>query len=170
MTMVDHDLDRALPALGAFDAVVSSFAIHHVGHERKRALYAEIYGLLLPGAIFLNVEHVASPNASLRESFLRALGCTDQTEDPSNKLLDLELQLGWLRDTKPTVSCEKPLGMLLLHLPSSLRALHLGATRRCGRGSRLRNHVITASVRPHGVGARLETCTVWFPLHCNRPQ
>jgi len=69
-----------------------------VGHERKRALYAEIYGLLLPGAIFLNVEQVASPNASLRESFLRALGCTDQTEDPSNKLLDLELQLGWLHD------------------------------------------------------------------------
>jgi tRNA (cmo5U34)-methyltransferase len=95
---VEHDLDRALPPLGAFDAVVSSFAIHHVAHERKRTLYAEIYGLLQPGAIFLNLEHVASPNASLHESFRQALGCTVQTEDPSNKLLDFELQLGWLRE------------------------------------------------------------------------
>jgi tRNA (cmo5U34)-methyltransferase len=98
MTIVEHDLDRALPPLGAFDAVVSSFAIHHVAHERKRTLYAEIYGLLQPGAIFLNLEHVASPNASLHESFRQALGCTVQTEDPSNKLLDFELQLGWLRE------------------------------------------------------------------------
>jgi len=97
LTIVEHDLDQALPALGAFDAVISSFAIHHVAHERKLTLFTEIYGLLQPGAIFLNLEHVASPSASLHESFLHALGCTVQTEDPSNKLLDVELQLAWLR-------------------------------------------------------------------------
>ena len=98
ITIVGHDLDQPLPTLGTFDAIVSSFAIHHVAHQRKRMLYVEIYDLLRPGAMFLNLEHVASPNASLHESFLHALGCTVQTEDPSNKLLDVEVQLAWLRE------------------------------------------------------------------------
>ena len=99
ITIVEHDLDRKLPALGSFDAVVSSFAIHHVRHERKRTLYEEIFALLNPGAVFLNLEHVASPNESLHERFLHAIGYTTQTEDPSNKLLDFEVQRAWLRET-----------------------------------------------------------------------
>jgi tRNA (cmo5U34)-methyltransferase len=97
-SIVDHDLSAPLPELGKFDAVVSSFAIHHVTHERKRSLYREIFGLLNPGGIFLNLEHVASATAQLHESFLQQLDLTPETEDPSNKLLDLELQLAWLRE------------------------------------------------------------------------
>lgn len=96
--IVAHDLDQALPALGAFDAVVSSFAIHHLRHERKRSLYAEIYDLLTPGGVFCNLEHVASPTETLHRHFLAVLAVQPQDEDPSNKLLHLETQLGWLRE------------------------------------------------------------------------
>jgi len=97
INVVDHNMDSPLPVLGKFDAVISSFAIHHLVHERKRALYAEIYSLLNTGGVFCNLEHVASPTERLHEEFLQRIGFTVETEDPSNKLLDVETQLGWLR-------------------------------------------------------------------------
>ena len=98
VSVVAHNLDHPLPSLGKFDAVISSFAIHHLVHERKRTLYAEIYDLLNSGAVFCNLEHVASPTPRLHEEFLRRIGFTVETEDPSNKLLDFETQLRWLRE------------------------------------------------------------------------
>ena len=96
--VVSHNLDTSLPGLGKFDAVISSFAIHHLVHERKRALYAEIYEVLQPGGVFCNLEHVSSPSQRLHEQFLQRIGFTVETEDPSNKLLDVETQLRWLRE------------------------------------------------------------------------
>jgi hypothetical protein len=78
--------------------VISSFAIHHVPHGRKRSLYQEIFHLLRPGGIFCNLEHVASPTDRLHQQFLQRFGVLPGQEDPSNKLLDLELQLHWLRE------------------------------------------------------------------------
>jgi SAM-dependent methyltransferase len=98
VTIVAHNLDHALPALGKFDAVISGLAIHHLVHERKRELYAEIHRLLNPGGVFCNLEHVASPTPRLHQDFLNCMGFTEVTDDPSNKLLDVETQLGWLRD------------------------------------------------------------------------
>ena len=96
VTVVAHDLDKHLPPLGSFDAVVSSFAIHHLEHVRKRSLYEEIFDVLAPGGVFCNLEHVSSPNARLHAAFLETISFED--EDPSNKLLDLETQLDWLRN------------------------------------------------------------------------
>lgn len=96
--VIEHNLDEPLPELVRFDAVISSFAIHHLVHERKRSLYGEIFERLNRGGVFCNLEHVASPTAGLHADFLGHIGCTVETEDPSNKLLDLETQLGWLRE------------------------------------------------------------------------
>ena len=98
VSVIPHNLDEPLPKLGKFDAVISSFAIHHLVHERKRTLYAEIYRLLNAGGVFCNLEHVASPSPQLHKEFLEHIGFTIETEDPSNKLLDVETQLGWLRE------------------------------------------------------------------------
>lgn len=98
VTVVEHDLEEPLPeSWGRFDAVVSAFAIHHVGDDRKRSLYGEVLGRLRPGGVFLNLEHVASPTGELHRQFLRALDIDPEKDDPSNQLAPVELQLGWLR-------------------------------------------------------------------------
>lgn len=94
--IVAHDFDQPLPGLGLFNTIISSFAIHHVHHERKRALYAEVFRALEPGGLFANLEHVDSPTRALHAAFLKAIGWED--EDPSNKLLDLDTQMRWLRE------------------------------------------------------------------------
>jgi len=97
ITIVEHNMDAPLPDLGRFDAIVSSFAIHHCTHQRKRALYEEIFAALEPGGVFCNLEHVDSPSPAMHAQFLRSMGWKPESEDPSNKLLDMETQLGWLR-------------------------------------------------------------------------
>lgn len=50
----------ALNRYDGFDLIVSGFSIHHQPDKRKREIYGEIYDLLNPNGIFLNLEHVSS--------------------------------------------------------------------------------------------------------------
>jgi len=100
VAIVKHDFSFPLPEaqLGKFDVVISSLAIHHMTHQRKKQLYTEVFNLLNSKGFFCNLEHVSSPTQNLHLKFLSVTGLTPQTEDPSNKLLDVETQLQWLRE------------------------------------------------------------------------
>jgi tRNA (cmo5U34)-methyltransferase len=93
--IVQHDFSLRLPCTRTFDAVVSSFAIHHLSPTGQRALYEQVRDLLRPGGVLLNLEHVASPTRRLHERFFAVI---NRAEDPSNQLVEVETQLSWLRE------------------------------------------------------------------------
>jgi hypothetical protein len=106
----------ALPP-GPYGAAVSGYAIHHLTAERKRELFAELFALLEPGALFLNMDVVLvgpplhglfdeqmADNAAAAE---RHRGGSPADEDAARELLDddsedrpdsLFDQLDWLRE------------------------------------------------------------------------
>ena len=59
--LVQEDLAEPLLSWSEPDSaelVVASYSIHHLPHERKRSLYRDIFEILKPGGMFINIEHV----------------------------------------------------------------------------------------------------------------
>lgn len=103
-----------------YDVIVSGFAIHHLTHRRKKEIYGDIYDLLAPNGIFLNLDRVesATPLGDTLNSenyidsifaFHKKQGSTLSREeiakkyfyDPlkqSNILAPVEMQTQWLRE------------------------------------------------------------------------
>lgn len=94
VTVEALDMANTIAPLGAFDLVVSGFAIHHLEHQRKRALFAEIARQLRPGGVFANLEVVASATPQRHLEFLRAIGRV--ADDPEDRLATVEDQVAWM--------------------------------------------------------------------------
>lgn len=64
---------EALPA-GRYELILSGFAIHHLPSARKRALCEEVYDLLEPGGMFVNMDYVSvrGPLRGLFDEEMRA--------------------------------------------------------------------------------------------------
>ena len=91
----ERDLREPIAALGAFDLVVSGFAIHHLDDDRKQSLLGEIAAMLRPGGMYANLEIVASPTPELHAAFRAAIGRGG--DDPEDRLVSVETQLAWMR-------------------------------------------------------------------------
>ncbi|MET0901850.1 MAG: class I SAM-dependent methyltransferase [Acidimicrobiales bacterium] len=94
--LLEHDLDQPLPDLGAFDAIVSGFAIHHLEDARKQALLSEAADALRPGGVFANLEVIQCATDELQQEFYRRI--ERPGGDPEDRLASIEPQLDWMRD------------------------------------------------------------------------
>jgi tRNA (cmo5U34)-methyltransferase len=59
----------AIPA--ALDAVVTSLCVHHLPDDRKRGLFAEIFGRLIPGGWYLNYDPITTDDAVVKVAWER---------------------------------------------------------------------------------------------------
>jgi ubiquinone/menaquinone biosynthesis C-methylase UbiE len=91
-----YDLALPIAELGSFDVIVSGFAIHHLEHPRKQALFAEAARMLRPGGLFANLEVVQCASEQLQHRFYDAIGRPGG--DPEDRLAAIEPQLVWMRE------------------------------------------------------------------------
>jgi len=117
----DRNWIQGLQTSRTFDLIVSGFSIHHQIDQRKRELYTDFYNLLIPGGLFLNIEHVSSATKWIQsvfdDKFIDNLYSMRLAIEPeitrekvthdyyyrpdkeANILAPVERQCDWLRDT-----------------------------------------------------------------------
>jgi ubiquinone/menaquinone biosynthesis C-methylase UbiE len=78
------------------EVVVSGYAIHHLKNGRKYELFEEIFKILKPGGIFINMEHVASTtkfgNSLFNELIIDTLHTKLESEGKKQSKADLMIE------------------------------------------------------------------------------
>ena len=92
---MDWDLADSIEPLGAFDVIVSGFAIHHLDDDRKRSLFAEVARRLGSGGLFANLEVVASATPNCTPNSCVSIGRPG--DDPEDHLAGVGIELQWMR-------------------------------------------------------------------------
>ncbi|MFB5599423.1 MAG: class I SAM-dependent methyltransferase [Nitrososphaeraceae archaeon] len=96
--IVEHDLSNKLPKLGKFDAIISTFAIHHLTHKRKKEIYLEIFSILNSGGIFCNLDHISSDSIRLKEYFRKEMARAPRNKEHEERLTNINVQIRWLKE------------------------------------------------------------------------
>ncbi len=118
---LEPDWVQQTAVFAPFGAIVRGMAMPILPSERKQAFFGEVFGLLKPGGIFLNIEHVASATrwtesvfddymieAIFGEQIRAAEGKSraevareyyEQAERDAGGFAPLEVQCDWLRET-----------------------------------------------------------------------
>ena len=118
--MSDSLWELSMKENAPYDVIVSGLAIHHLTHRRKKQIYGEIYDLLAPKGIFINLERVESKSSlgeTLNaENYIDSLYDHHKNNDPSvnreeianqyfyrplkqsNILASVEMQTKWLEE------------------------------------------------------------------------
>jgi len=95
---------------GPYQAIVSALSIHHLEDADKQRLFAKVHGLLVPGGLFVNADHVLGATPGVQQMhqdiWLRQVlqaGITPaqlaqaRQRMTYDRLATLEDQLAWLR-------------------------------------------------------------------------
>lgn len=99
VSIVEHDLNHKLPSnLGKFDAIISSFAIHHLTHKRKKEVYSDIFSILNSGGIFCNLDHISSNSIKLKQYFRKAMIREPVNKEHEKRLTNINIQVRWLKE------------------------------------------------------------------------
>jgi len=104
---------RKLEGAARYDLVISSLSIHHLDDPEKRALFGNVYKLLRPGGVFINIDQVLGETPYLQELYwthwleqVRAAGFPEERIQESidrRTRYDQEAlltdQLAWLKES-----------------------------------------------------------------------
>ena len=104
---------RTLNGENEYELIISSLSIHHLEHEEKAALFKNIYQLLKPNGVFINVDQIHGETKMIRDYYwnhwlerVRDAGAEeDRIQDSINRRVTFDKdatmidQLTWLKES-----------------------------------------------------------------------